>query len=95
MGFALLAPTLTSIEVRVADTGIGIAPEEIPRIFEEFYRTGEAKSMQETGTGLGLSIVQQILALYRGNLELTSVPHQGSTFRFTLPLSEAGEKGAL
>jgi len=88
-------PRAKVLTATIADTGIGIAPEEIPRIFEEFYRTGEAKSMQETGTGLGLSIVQQILALYRGNLELTSVPHQGSTFRFTLPLSEAGEKGAL
>jgi signal transduction histidine kinase len=79
----------------VIDTGIGITAEEIPRIFEEFYRTGEAKSMQETGTGLGLSIIQQILSLYRGNLEIESVPQQGSTFRFTLPLSEAGDKGVL
>ena len=83
------------ITATIADTGIGIAPEEIPRIFEDFYRTGEAKSMQETGTGLGLSIVQQILALYRGSMELESVPHQGSTFRVTLPLSEAGDKDML
>ncbi len=71
----------------VSDTGIGIAPEEIPRIFEEFYRTEAAKSLQETGTGLGLPIVQQILNLYSGTIEIDSIPGQGSTFRFTLPLS--------
>jgi signal transduction histidine kinase len=79
----------------IADTGIGIAAEEIPRIFEEFYRTGEAKSMQETGTGLGLSIVQQILSLYRGTMEVESAPQKGSTFRFTLPFSSVSPTGAL
>lgn len=79
----------------IADSGIGIAPEDIPRIFEEFYRAGAAKIMQETGTGLGLSIVQQILSIYRGSMELESAPHQGSTFRFTLPLSAASDTGAL
>jgi two-component system sensor histidine kinase/response regulator len=76
----------------VADTGIGIAAEEIPRVFEEFFRTEAAKSMQETGTGLGLPIVQQILALYGGTIEIDSTPGQGSTFRFILPQanSQAG-----
>ena len=69
----------------VADTGIGIPPEEIPRIFEEFYRTEEAKTMQGTGTGLGLCIVQQIVSLYGGTLEIDSTPGLGSSFRFILP----------
>ncbi|MDI6725427.1 MAG: response regulator [Smithellaceae bacterium] len=69
----------------VTDTGIGILPEEIPRIFEEFYRTKEAKTIQETGTGLGLCIVQQILCLYGGALEIDSTPGLGSSFRFILP----------
>ena len=68
----------------VSDTGIGIASEEIHRIFEEFYRTEAAKAMQETGTGLGLPIVQQILTFYGGTIEIESTPGQGSTFRFTL-----------
>ena len=71
----------------VADTGIGIATEEIPRIFEEFYRTDAARAMQETGTGLGLPIVQQIVAMYGGTIELESAVNQGSTFRFVLPAS--------
>jgi two-component system sensor histidine kinase/response regulator len=69
----------------VTDTGIGIPSEEIPRIFEDFYRTKEAKSLLETGTGLGLCIVQQIVCLYGGTLEIDSTPGSGSSFRFILP----------
>jgi len=79
----------------VSDTGIGVATEEIPRIFEEFYRTEAAKAMQETGTGLGLPIVQHIVSMYRGSMQLESVISQGSTFRFSFPLSDAGDKGVL
>ena len=73
------------IQGTVSDTGIGIAAEEVPRIFEEFYRTEAAKSMQETGTGLGLPIVQLLLSLYGGTIEIDSTPWKGSSFRFTLP----------
>jgi len=71
----------------VSDTGIGVAADDIPRIFEEFFRTEEAKAMQETGTGLGLPIVQQVVEKYGGTIEVESVVGQGSTFRFTLPLA--------
>jgi signal transduction histidine kinase len=71
----------------VSDTGIGIAIEDTARIFEEFYRTDAARSMQETGTGLGLPIVQQVVALYGGSIEVESAVGQGSAFRFTLPLA--------
>jgi len=79
---------------KVTDTGIGISPEAIPRIFEEFYRTQEAKSLQETGTGLGLCIVQQIVSLYGGTLEIDSTPEVGSSFRFILPQT-AESTGAI
>lgn len=74
----------------VSDTGIGIAVEDIAPIFEEFYRTEEAKAMQETGTGLGLPIVQQVVEKYGGTIEVESVVGQGSTFRFILPLANQG-----
>ncbi len=74
----------------VSDTGIGVAAEDIPRIFEDFYRTEEAKAMQEIGTGLGLPIVQQVVEKYGGTIEVESVVGQGSTFRFTLPLANQG-----
>ncbi len=70
----------------VSDTGIGIPADEIPRIFEEFYRTEEGKRMQETGTGLGLPIVRQVVEMYGGTMEVESEVGRGSTFRFTLPL---------
>ncbi|MEW6333748.1 MAG: hybrid sensor histidine kinase/response regulator [Thermodesulfobacteriota bacterium] len=69
----------------VTDTGIGIPPVEISRVFEEFYRTKEARSLQATGTGLGLCIVQQIVCLYGGQMEIDSTQGQGSSFRFTFP----------
>ena len=75
------------VQGTVSDTGIGIAIEEIPRIFEVFYRSEAAKSIKETGTGLGLSIVQQILSHYGGTIEIDSTPGKGSSIRFTLPQS--------
>jgi len=74
------------VQGTVSDTGIGIANDEIPRIFEVFYRSESAKSMKETGTGLGLPIVQQILSIYGGTIEIDSAPGTGSSFCFTLPL---------
>jgi len=78
----------------VTDTGIGIRLEEIPRIFEDFYRSEEAREMQETGTGLGLPIVQKVVERYGGTIEVESAPGQGSTFRFILPLNDDGGKAA-
>ena len=81
------------VEGTVSDTGIGIATEEIPRIFEVFYRSEAAKSIKETGTGLGLPIVQQIVTLYGGTIEIDSTPGEGTSIRFTLPQStvQSGE----
>lgn len=75
------------VQGTVSDTGIGIATEEIPRIFEVFYRSEAAKSIKETGTGLGLPIVQQILSLYGGTIEIDSTPGKGSSIRFIFPQS--------
>lgn len=75
----------------VSDTGIGIPADEIPRIFEEFYRTQEAKRIQEIGTGLGLPIVRQVVEIYGGTIEVESEVGKGSTFRFMLPLAEDQE----
>jgi signal transduction histidine kinase len=87
-------PREKRIQGTVSDTGIGIAPDEIPRIFEEFYRTEAAKSLKETGTGLGLPIVQLLLSLYGGTIEIDSTPGKGSSFRFSLPefARDAGAK---
>ncbi len=74
----------------VSDTGIGIHPEEMERIFEAFYRTEEAKAIARHGTGLGLSIFKGIVERYGGKVGLESTVGKGSTFSFTLPLAPQG-----
>lgn len=69
----------------VEDTGIGIAPEEVSRIFDEFYRAEGAKDKAQ-GTGLGLSIVKRVLDLYGGRIEVESEPGKGSKFTFSFPV---------
>ncbi len=73
------------IQVDIADTGIGIPAEDIPRIFERFYRVDKARSNELGGTGLGLSIVKHIVLAHNGQVWLQSDSSQGSTFSFTLP----------
>lgn len=72
------------VEIAVTDTGIGIPPKDLPRIFERFYRVDAARSRDEGGTGLGLSIVKHIVQLHGGNVAVASTPGKGSTFSFTL-----------
>jgi CheY-like chemotaxis protein len=69
----------------VLDTGVGISPEQIPYIFDEFYQVGVSANSSREGYGLGLSIVQRIATLLKLNLEVRSKPGQGSIFSFTLP----------
>ena len=70
----------------IADTGIGIAEGDMPHIFDEFYRTEQAKATGEIGTGLGLAIVKQLIDGYGGEIRVDSKPGQGSCFTFVLPL---------
>ena len=69
----------------VQDSGIGISAESLPNIFEEFFRTDEAKAMTTRGTGLGLSITKYLTETYDGTIEVQSEPGKGSTFTFRLP----------
>lgn len=69
----------------VADTGIGIAPDDIPRLTERFYRVDEGRSRASGGTGLGLSIVKHALERHDGRLEICSRPGAGSTFSCHFP----------
>jgi len=73
--------------VEVADTGIGIPAEDLPRIFERFYRVDRSRSREMGGTGLGLSIVKHIAQAHGGSVEVQSTPGAGSTFRLRVPLA--------
>ncbi len=77
------------VEFFVRDTGAGIPEEDLPRLFERFYRVDKARSRELGGTGLGLSIVKHLVAAHNGATRVESIVHQGSTFFFTLPVDEA------
>ncbi len=74
------------ITVKVSDTGIGIPAEDLPHIFERFYRVDKDRSRQMGGTGLGLAIVRHIVQAFGGKVWVESEVGKGSTFYFTLPL---------
>jgi len=75
-----------AVEIVVSDTGIGIPPEELDKIFDKFYRVKDPRTRHVTGSGLGLSLVKSVLDAHHGKIEVTSVPHQGTTFRVLLPV---------
>jgi two-component system phosphate regulon sensor histidine kinase PhoR len=77
------------VEFFVRDTGIGIPEEDLPRLFERFYRVDKARSRELGGTGLGLSIVKHLVAAHNGTTRVESRVHKGSTFSFTLPVNQA------
>ena len=79
------AATPGGVTLAVADTGIGIPPEHLPRIFERFYRVDPARSREHGGTGLGLSIVKHLVEAHGGRVEAESVPGKGTVIRMTLP----------
>jgi two-component system, OmpR family, phosphate regulon sensor histidine kinase PhoR len=78
------------VEIFVRDSGIGIPKEELPRLFERFYRVDKARSRDLGGTGLGLSIVKHLVRGQGGDVWVASDVGQGSTFSFTLPTDELG-----
>jgi signal transduction histidine kinase len=77
--------------VHVADTGPGISPEHLPRLFERFYRVDPARSRDDGGTGIGLAIARSVVEAHGGRIWAESEPGKGSMFTFELPVALAAE----
>jgi signal transduction histidine kinase len=88
------APRDGVVEVAVVDTGIGIAPEDQPTVFEEFRQVGSDYARKREGTGLGLALTKKFVELHGGTIMVESAPGQGSTFTFTLPVREWPTNGS-
>ena len=76
-----------AVVISVRDTGVGIAPEELPHVFDRFYRTNNSRTFSTDGSGLGLTISKQIVEAHGGQIWAQSSLGVGSTFAFSLPLS--------
>ena len=76
--------------LQIQDTGMGIETEDLPHLFERFYRGERVGSSNIPGTGLGLATVKEIVDLHDGNIKVKSVPEQGSTFKIWLPFMRQG-----
>jgi two-component system phosphate regulon sensor histidine kinase PhoR len=72
------------ISIEIADNGLGIAPEHLPRLFERFYRVDKSRSREMGGTGLGLAIVKHILEGHNQSIDVMSTEGVGTVFSFTL-----------
>jgi len=90
-GHVTVTATSHANEVRISvqDTGMGIAAQDIPRVFERFYKSD--RSRQSGGTGLGLAIARHMVRAHGGNIWVKSKEQKGSTFTFTLPIAESSE----
>ncbi len=81
-----LKPEGSSVLASVSDTGCGIAPEELPKLFQEFYRANDPINQQIRGTGLGLALVKRIIEAHQGQIWVNSEKEKGSTFSIRLPV---------
>jgi signal transduction histidine kinase len=77
-----------SVEVAVSDTGAGIPPEHLPRLFERFYRADPARAREGGGTGIGLAIARSVVEAHGGQIRARSEPGRGSVFTFDLPSAD-------
>jgi signal transduction histidine kinase/ligand-binding sensor domain-containing protein/DNA-binding response OmpR family regulator len=76
------------VEISVSDTGIGISPERIDKIFDRFFQVDSSHTREQEGTGLGLALTKEIVELHKGKISVASSEGKGSTFTVTIPLGK-------
>jgi two-component system, OmpR family, phosphate regulon sensor histidine kinase PhoR len=81
-------PNRNYLEIKVADSGVGIGEEHLPKVFDEFYRVTGPETRYVTGTGLGLSIVKRIIESHFGRIDVQSKLNEGTTFTVKLPIKK-------
>jgi signal transduction histidine kinase len=84
-----LAWTVSGAELQIEDTGVGIPPEHLPRLFERFHRVEGTRSRTHEGSGIGLSLVRELVQLHDGEIRVESAPGRGSRFTVTLKAGSA------
>jgi signal transduction histidine kinase len=80
------------VQLQNADSGVGIAPEHIPHVFDRFYRVDKARSRRIGGSGLGLAIAKRLVEAYGGTISLESVERQGTVVTITLPAAADSQR---
>ncbi|MCG8450845.1 MAG: cell wall metabolism sensor histidine kinase WalK [Pirellulales bacterium] len=78
----------TQLQIAVEDTGVGISAEELPHVFDKFFRSDDPRVQLEAGTGLGLSLAREVVQMHNGEITVKSTPDQGSTFLVTIPVEK-------
>ena len=89
-GLSVLAPTQLPVEIRVADTGIGIPPAERKRVFDAFYQVDSSSTREHGGAGLGLAIVKRLVDAHAGSVRIEDGAHRGTVFVVSLPQGGPG-----
>ena len=84
-----LAATDTQVELRVRDTGIGIAPQDLDRVFDRFHRIERAAARTHEGSGIGLALVRELVTIHGGTVDVSSVAREGTVFTVRLPVGTA------
>jgi len=84
---------MDSVWIRIEDTGIGIPEEDLPRVFDRFYRVDKARTRESGGTGLGLSIAKEIVTKHGGDIKIESTQGKGTSVTITLPIRAAEAAG--
>jgi signal transduction histidine kinase len=79
-------PKENVLQIDVEDSGFGISAEELPRIFDKFFRSSDPRVQEQSGSGLGLSLVQEVVRLHGGKISVQSDLNKGTRFTVTLPM---------